>query len=110
MKNLIYQVWCGTLTEEAKVSSKLMKQYADRIGVEYLLHTNPNIASKRVNSDGPYWEWLNPTIDDSFLEYDNVLVLDLDIFPVKKIFLIKILEMSVHVQNHFKENKDRPLL
>ena len=83
MKNLIYQVWCGTLTEEAKVSSKLMKQYADRIGAEYLLHTNPNIASKRVNSDGPYWEWLNPTIDDSFLEYDNVLVLDLDIFPVE---------------------------
>ena len=85
MKNLIYQVWCGTLSEEAKVSSKLMKQYADRIGAEYLLHMNPNIASKRVDSDGPYWEWLNPVIDDSFLEYDNVLVTDLDVFPVENL-------------------------
>lgn len=85
MRNLIYQVWCGTLSEEAKVSSKLMKQYADRIGVEYLLHMNPNIASKLVDSDGPYWEWLNPIIDDSFLEYDNVLVLDLDIFPIENL-------------------------
>lgn len=85
MRNLIYQVWCGTLSEEAKVSSKLMKQYADRIGAEYLLHMNPNIASKRVDSDGPYWEWLNPVIDDSFLEYDNVLVTDLDVFPVENL-------------------------
>ena len=56
MRNLIYQVWCGTLSEEAKASSKLMKQYADRIGAEYLLHMNPNIASKLVDGNGPYWE------------------------------------------------------
>ena len=31
MKNLIYQVWSGSLSEEAKVSSKLMKAYAERI-------------------------------------------------------------------------------
>ena len=85
MRNLIYQVWCGTLSEEAKASSKLMKQYADRIGAEYLLHMNPNIASKLVDGNGPYWEWLNPVVDDSFLEYDNVLVVDLDVFPVENL-------------------------
>ena len=83
MKNLIYQVWAGNLTEECRVSSKLMKQYANRIGAEYLLHMNPNIASKLVDGNGPYWEWLNPIIDDSFLEYDNVLIVDLDVFPVE---------------------------
>ena len=29
-----------------------------------------------------YFEWLNPILDDTFLEYDKVLVVDLDIFPV----------------------------
>lgn len=93
MKNLIYQVWCGTLSEEAKASSKLMKQYADRIGAEYLLHMNPNISSRLVDSNGPYWEWLNPIVDDSFLKYDNVLVVDLDVFPVENL-----------KQNIFEEN------
>jgi len=83
VKNLIYQVYSGTLSEECRVSSRLMKQYANRIGAEYWLHIDPNIASKKVDSNGPYWEWLNPVIDDKFLEYDNVLVVDLDIFPVE---------------------------
>ena len=58
MKNLIYQVWSGNLTEECRVSSKLIKQYADRIGADYILDIDPNIASKLC--DVPkYFEWLN---------------------------------------------------
>jgi len=84
MKNLIYQVWAGNLSEEAKVSSKLMKEYANRIGAEYLLDLNPNIASKIC--DVPmYFEWLNPILDDRFLEYDKVLSVDLDVFPVENL-------------------------
>ena len=83
-KNLIYQVWAGSLSEEAKVSSKLMKEYADRIGAEYLLDLNPNIASKMC--DVPmYFEWLNPILDDRFLKYNKVLSVDLDVFPVKNL-------------------------
>ena len=80
MKNLIYQVWAGELRPGCKHSSKLMKAYADRIGADYRLDIDPNIAS--AVCDVPmYFEWLNPMLDDSFLEYDNVLVVDLDIFP-----------------------------
>lgn len=84
MKNLIYQVWAGTLSEEAKVSSKLMKSYAERIGAEYILDLNPNIAG-RVCDVPMYFEWLNPIIDDRFLKYDKVLSVDLDVFPVENL-------------------------
>ena len=84
MKNLIYQVWSGNLSEEAKVSSKLMKSYAERIGAEYILDINPNIASKIC--DVPmYFEWLNPILDDRFLKYDKILSVDLDVFPVENL-------------------------
>jgi lipopolysaccharide biosynthesis glycosyltransferase len=84
MKNLIYQVWAGKLSEEAKVSSKLMKAYAEKIGAEYILDLNPNIASKIC--DVPmYFEWLNPIIDDRFLKYDKILSVDLDVFPVENL-------------------------
>ena len=66
-----------------KYSEKLFRKYADKIGAEYKLDINPNIASQHVSGDdSKYFEWLNPIVDDSFLEYDNVCVLDLDIFPV----------------------------
>ena len=84
MRNLIYQVWAGNLSEEAKVSSKLMRAYAKKIGAEYILDLNPNIASKIC--DVPmYFEWLNPILDDRFLEYDKVLSVDLDVFPVENL-------------------------
>lgn len=81
MKNLIYQVWAGELRPGCHYSSKLVKEYADRIGADYRLDIDPRIASAKC--DVPmYFEWMNPLIDDSFLEYDNVCVMDMDIFPV----------------------------
>ena len=82
MKNLIYQVWAGELRPGCKYSSKLMKDYCEKIGADYRLDIDPNIASKLVDANGMYWEWLNPVCDDSFLEYDKVCVVDLDVFPV----------------------------
>jgi len=79
-KNLIYQVWAGELRSACKHSSKLMKEYADRIGADYRLDIDPNIASSLCNVP-MYFEWLNPILCKSFLEYDKVLVVDLDIFP-----------------------------
>ena len=49
-KNLIYQVWAGELRSACKHSSKLMKEYADRIGADYRLDIDPNIASSLCNS------------------------------------------------------------
>ena len=81
MKNLIYQVWAGELRPGCNYSQKLFKKYAKNINADYRLDIDPNIASKIC--DFPmYFEWLNPILDDSFLEYDNVLVVDMDVFPV----------------------------
>ena len=82
-KNLIYQVWAGDLRPGCKFSEKLMREYCDRIGADYRLDLSPNIASKLVDANGMYWEWLNPMLDDTFLDYDKVLVVDLDVFPVE---------------------------
>ena len=85
-KNLIYQVWDGDLRPGCTYSEKLFRYYANMIDADYRLDLNPNIASKHVKGkDGMYFEWLNPILDDSFLEYDKVLVVDLDIFPVDKL-------------------------
>lgn len=81
MKNLIYQVWAGKLRPGCEYSAMLVKEYAARIGADYRLDIDPNIASSTC--DVPmYFEWLNPMLDDTFLEYDNVAVLDLDVYPV----------------------------
>jgi len=82
MSNLIYQVWSGTLTEECRVSSRLMQEYASRIDAEYILDIDPNIASK-ICDVPKYFEWLNPILDDRFLKYDKILSVDLDVFPVE---------------------------
>ena len=85
-KNLIYQVWCGDMRPGCKYSEKLFRQYAESIDADYRLDLSPNIASKYVSGkDGMYFEWLNPIIDDSFLEYDKVCVVDLDVFPVNNL-------------------------
>ena len=39
MKNIIYQYWKGPLKPGIKLSTKLMKEYADRIGAELGLIT-----------------------------------------------------------------------
>ena len=67
MRNLIYQVWAGEMRPAGKYSEKLFRQYADKIGAEYRLDINPNIASQHVSGDdSKYFEWLNPIVDDSF--------------------------------------------
>ena len=86
MKNLIYQVWAGEMRPGCKYSEKLFREYAQKIGADYRLDIDPNIASKYVKGkNGMYFEWLNPMLDDSFLEYDKVCVIDLDVFPVENL-------------------------
>jgi len=63
-------------------STRLMKEYADRIGAEYRFDHNIEIASKTVNVP-IYYEPANPLVDKSFDEYDNVALVDIDIFPTE---------------------------
>tara|TARA_R110000822_G_scaffold101565_3_gene227765 strand:- start:7520 stop:8341 length:822 start_codon:yes stop_codon:yes gene_type:complete len=82
MKNLIYQVWSGNLRPGCEYSKELFEKYADRIGAKYRLDIDPNIASQ-VCEYNMYYEWLNFMLDDSFLEYDNVMLVDMDVFPIE---------------------------
>lgn len=82
MKNLIYQFWSGNMPYYAKVSSKKIKDYASYIGAEYLVNTDKSIKG------GNHTEYMNcflPIHDEKFHDYDNVLFLDMDIFPVDNI-------------------------
>lgn len=82
MKNIIYQYWKGDLKPGVIASHKLMKKYAETIGAEYRFDHNIEIASKTVNVP-IYYEPANPLVDDSFDEYDNILLVDVDVFPVE---------------------------
>jgi hypothetical protein len=82
MRNMIYQYWKGPLKPGVVASHKLIKKYAETIGAEYRFDHDIEIASKTV--DIPiYYEPANPLVDDSFDEYDNVLLIDIDVFPVE---------------------------
>lgn len=83
MKNLIYQFWNGEVPYYAKVSSKMIKSYADYIGADYRFDNNDNFVNDGHSSE--YMNCFRPIHDTSFHDYDNVLFLDMDIFPVENI-------------------------
>tara|TARA_B110000495_G_C23028561_1_gene611801 strand:+ start:1015 stop:1839 length:825 start_codon:yes stop_codon:yes gene_type:complete len=84
MKNLIYQYWQGPLKPGVQSSTKLMKAYAEKIGAEYRFDHNIQIASKTCNVP-IYYEPANPLVDSSFDKYDNVALIDIDVFPVENL-------------------------
>lgn len=78
--NLIYQFWTGKVPLYARESSKAIKAYADLIGAEYRFDENPKPLPI------PNAEYLNcfrAILDESFHKYDNVLFMDMDIFPTE---------------------------
>ena len=82
MKNIIYQYWQGPLKPGVLTSTKLIKEYADKIGADYKFDHNVTIAGKVVNVP-IYYEPANPLICDEFNEYDNIALVDIDVFPVE---------------------------
>lgn len=76
--NIVLQHWDGELNDLAKASVKNINQYATQIGADYELVTGK-----------PFREHLTPPcqkvccISEKYDEYDNVLMLDPDVFIVK---------------------------
>ena len=95
-----------------RYSEKLFRQYAPRTRADYRLDISSILPSKYVPKDGMYFEWLNPMLDDTFLEYDKVCVIDLDVYPVEnlsQIFLtspIKDFGICTEPLNKSNENYD----
>lgn len=82
MKNIIYQYWNGTVRPSAKYGSDCMRAYAERIGADYLFDINSNFPAENLGRVHKFYGCFKPIYDDVFLEYDNVLFVDTDVFPV----------------------------
>lgn len=78
MRNLIYQFWNGNMPYYAKVSAQEIKKYADYIGADHRVDINKPFMNIANSS---YMNCLLPIYDSYFAKYDNVLFLDMDIFP-----------------------------
>ena len=82
MKNIILQHWFGPMNELVEKSSQNISDYAKRIGADYELVRGivfkPRIAHKM---DIPCQKLVY--LDEKYDEYDNVLMLDADMFAVK---------------------------
>jgi len=84
MKNVIYQYWDGNVRPSAQYGSDCMRAYAERIGADYVFERNANFGKKfGLGRVAPYYGCFKPVFDDKYLEYDNVLFCDTDIFPVE---------------------------
>lgn len=80
MANLIYQFWQGRVPYYARRSSELVRQYAKKIGADYRFDDN---TSYFTGAHSEYNNALRPIYDEEFHKYDNVLFLDMDIFPTE---------------------------
>ena len=88
MKNLIYQYYDGPVLPGTKASVSMMKEYANRIGAEHLFEENPRWIVKKGRNLGrytPHYGQFKIVYDPFFEQYDSVLFLDSDIFPVDKL-------------------------
>ena len=80
MKTAIYQYWYGSKPRESAVAgSNNMKAYAKRIGADYIYETDPAFYGGPCSLEKKY-SALRPIYDNSFLKYDKVMYVDLDVF------------------------------
>lgn len=82
MNNLIYQYWDGPVTPQCRASVANISVYAKRIGAEYLFDDNTRFVTDLGYPTNHLYGSLKPIYDDQFLEYDNVLFVDADMFAV----------------------------
>ena len=68
MRNIIYQYWDGTMNSGAIYGAKVMKEYANRIGAEYLFEDNPRFRSD-LGAYSPHYGQFKIVYDKKFEEY-----------------------------------------
>lgn len=81
MKTLIYQFWDGVLTSGNKAGTEFMKEYAERIGSEYLFEHNARFRTD-LGKFSPHYGAFKPIFNKNFHEYDYILFTDTDVVPV----------------------------
>lgn len=78
MKTLIYQYYDGEVTSGHQAGIDAMKEYAERIGSEYLFELNPKWRTD-LGRYSPHYGTFKPIYTDSFYEYDYVMYADTEI-------------------------------
>jgi len=81
MKTIIYQYWDGISTPGNAAGVAAMKEYANRIGAEYLYEDNPRWQTN-LGKYSPHYGAFKPLFTESFYDYDYLLFADTDVFPV----------------------------
>lgn len=106
MNNLIYQYYLPYKTNETKpkwvdIGVQSAKDYANTIGVEYMFHDKP-----WMNSSINVFESLRLIFDESFDQYDNILLLDVDMIvnTTENIFDIPVADVGM-VHEHGVSNR-----
>ena len=104
MKNLIYQYWIGPSMEKcAEYGIECMKAYANKIGAEYVFERNPKFFNGKCSEPAAFNSF-QPVFNEEFHDYDAVLTLDKDIFPVdgieENIFESDLAEMNICEEVH----------
>lgn len=82
MRSVIYQYWDGSVTPGVKAGVAAMKQYADRIGVDYVFEDNPRWQTN-LGKYSPHYGAFKPLFDSVYDDYDYILFVDTDVFPTK---------------------------
>lgn len=82
MKTLIYQYWDGEPTTGNTAGSKAMKEYAERIGSDYLYEDNPRYITN-LGKYSPHYGAFKPILTRLSEGYDYVMFADTDVFPVE---------------------------
>ena len=80
MKTLIYQYYDGEVTSGHQAGIDAMKEYAERIGSEYLFELNPKWRTD-LGRYSPHYGTFKPIYTDSFYKYDYVMYADTDVIP-----------------------------
>lgn len=90
MKCVIYQFWEGSITPGNQAGVDLMKEYADRIGVDYVFELNPSWPKNApwsrsgLGKYNPHYGAFKPIYDKAYDNYDYILFCDTDVVPRNK--------------------------
>lgn len=115
-KYLIYQYWIDgnshssgpTMEKCAKYGVEEMQKYAKAIGAEYKFDRNPTFFNKICSQPAAFNSFM-PVFNEEYHDYDAVLTLDTDIFPVdgikENIFEQDLAEMNICEEVHMPKLK-----
>lgn len=98
-KNIILQHFNGTLRELDKLSKDNIENYANKIGADYKLLTGKPFREHLTNPCQKAF-----CIDKAFDKYDNVLMLDIDVF-VKRNLTTNIFNIPGHGVHGLTQSK-----